>query len=80
MTRDEILAELNRILEKQGVAPATDLSSELSAIGFKSLDFSELALRVETALDEELNFDADKLRQIRTVNDVLDFFESVHAG
>ena len=33
---------------------------------------SELALRVEDEIDEELNFDAAGLRQITTVGDVLD--------
>ena len=35
-------------------------------IGFRSLDFSELALRVEDEIDRELNFDAPGLRRVAT--------------
>ena len=47
----------------------------LSDVGFRSLDFSELALRVERKVGNELSFDAVALREIRTVKDVLDFLE-----
>lgn len=50
---------------------------DLREIGFRSLDFSELALRVEDELDRELNFDAPGLRAIRTVGDVLDFLAEI---
>ena len=43
-------------------------------IGFRSLDFSELALRVEQARGRELDFDAARLRAIERVVDILDFF------
>jgi len=46
----------------------------LSDIGFRSLDFSELALRVEQELGPELNFDAPGLRAVKTVGGVLDLF------
>ena len=45
----------------------------MQEIGFRSLDFSELALRVERSVDRELSFNAASLRQIRTLRDVLDF-------
>ena len=68
-----------RVRELMGLVLATrdvklpdDDSAELRGIGFRSLDFSELALRVEDEIDEELNFDAAGLRQITTVGDVLD--------
>lgn len=54
-----------------------DEDVELSTIPFRSLDFSELALRVEDECGEELNFDAPGLRRIRTVSDVLDFLEQL---
>ena len=47
--------------------PASD-AANLEEIGFRSLDFSELALRVEDEIGEELNFDAPELRQIATVS------------
>jgi acyl carrier protein len=47
----------------------------LREVAFRSLDFSELALRVEQSVGRELNFDAGRLRGIRTVGDVLDFFQ-----
>jgi len=44
----------------------------LRDIGFRSLDFSELALRVEDEIDRELNFDAPGLRSVVTIGDVLE--------
>ena len=51
----------------------------LDGIGFRSLDFSELALRVETTSGVTLTFDAAPLRAIRTVDDVLDFLQAASA-
>ena len=59
--------------------PADDATT-LETIGFRSLDFSELALRVEDEIGEELNFDAPELRQIATISDVLDFLEQLQAA
>jgi len=74
MGRDEILETMTAILSKQGKdAPASE-EATLREVGFRSLDFSELALRVEMASGQSLNFDAGKLRQVQTVKDVLDFF------
>ena len=56
--------------------PAQD-SALLRDIGFRSLDFSELALRVEDEIGRELNFDAPGLRQIETVADVLEFLDQL---
>lgn len=74
MTRDEVRATMNRILERQGKAPLRDERQTLRELGFRSLDFSELALRVEQARGHELAFDAAKLRAIACAGDVLDFF------
>ena len=63
------------VLTKQGKGLPAAEDADLQDIGFRSLDFSELALRVEDEVGEELNFDAPGLRQIRTVGDVLDFIE-----
>ena len=74
MKRKDILSLMNEILSRQGKKIVSDESMELRAVGFRSLDFSELALRVEAKLGKELNFDAVKLREIRNVRDVIDFF------
>ena len=73
LSRAEIRTLMGEVLAKQGKElPASD-DAALNEIGFRSLDFSELALKVEDEVDEELNFDAPGLRSIRTVGDVLDF-------
>ncbi len=63
-------------MESQGKSLPDDETAAVRDIGFRSLDFSELALRIEDEVGTELNFDADKLRAIHTVGDVLDFFAS----
>jgi acyl carrier protein len=79
MQRIEILKLLKEILVRQGKPVEFGEDAELRAIGFRSLDFSELALRVEAAAGVTLTFDAAPLRAIRTVKDVLDFLEAAHA-
>ncbi len=79
MTRAEILNLLKEILKRQGKPAAFGEEAALAEIGFRSLDFSELALRVEAASGKTLTFDAAPLRAIRTVGDVLDFFENACA-
>jgi acyl carrier protein len=73
--RDEVRALMNEILGRQGKSCVKDESESLRAIGFRSLDFSELALRVERHIGYEINFDASRLRAISSVRDALDFFE-----
>lgn len=75
MERAEVFAILCRILEKQGQTANIPESALLRGIGFKSLDFSELALRVELRIGRSLSFDAKRLRQLATVKDILDFFQ-----
>lgn len=77
VSRDELRALMGEVLAAQGKSLPDDESAQLSAIGFRSLDFSELALRVEDEIDEELNFDAAGLRQINTVGDVLDLLSEI---
>lgn len=67
------------VLQAQGKELPAEDSANLADIGFRSLDFSELALRVEDEVDDELNFDAAGLRQINTVGDVLDLIEELIA-
>ena len=75
MTRSEILALMNTILAKRGRPAITNEAQPVREANFRSLDFSEAALRVEIAIDRELVFDAASMRRIETVKDVLDFFE-----
>ena len=75
MQRNEIFELMNKIQEKRSRGRINDDEAELSEVGFRSLDFSELALRVEKSVGSELSFDAVTLREIRTVKDVLDFLE-----
>jgi len=65
------------VLAGQGKTLPEDDLTDLRLIGFRSLDFSELALRVEDEVGVELNFDAPDLRRIGTVGDVLDFLVSL---
>ncbi|MGL5928650.1 MAG: phosphopantetheine-binding protein [Dermatophilaceae bacterium] len=77
LSRDEIRSMMAEVLATQGKQMPADDGTELEGLGFRSLDFSELALRVEDEIGEELNFDAPELRQIRTVSDVLDFLDQL---
>lgn len=74
MTRDEVREQINGILAKQGRPGVVDDGRPLREIGFRSLDFAELALRVEMATGKSLDFEAAVLRRIETVEDVLRFF------
>jgi acyl carrier protein len=76
LSRDELRRHMAEVLAAQG-RQLPDDTALLRDIGFRSLDFSELALRVEDEIGEELNFDAAGLRQIVTVGDVLDFLQQL---
>lgn len=75
LERKRLRELMGEVLEVHGKTLPADDTTSLRDIGFRSLDFSELALRVEHEIDEELNFDAPGLRQIETVGDVLDFLQ-----
>jgi acyl carrier protein len=77
MTRSEILAIMNHTMVKRGRPEISDETKTTREVNFRSLDFSEVALRVETKIGKELVFDAATMRRIETVKDVLDFFEAV---
>jgi acyl carrier protein len=80
LSRDAIRTMMAEVLQAQGKSMPEDDAANLEKIGFRSLDFSELALRVEDEIGEELNFDAPELRQIATISDVLDFLEQLQAA
>jgi acyl carrier protein len=77
--RDEVRAVMARVVDSSDGVSLDDDAAELSQVGFRSLNFSELALRVEDEIGVELNFDAVKLRRIATVGDVLDFMEELQS-
>ncbi|MGH3369434.1 MAG: phosphopantetheine-binding protein [Nocardioidaceae bacterium] len=79
LSRDQLRGLMGQVLAAQSKTLPSDDSANLQEIGFRSLDFSELALRVEDEIDEELNFEAAGLRQINTVGDVLDLLEEIQA-
>ncbi len=77
LSREQVRSMMSEVMAKQGKElPAAD-ATPLDSFGFRSLDFSELALKVEDEVDEELNFDAPGLRSIRTIGDVLDFVQQL---
>lgn len=80
LTRAQIRDLMGEVMKAQGKALPADDAADLREIGFRSLDFSELALRVEDEIGDELNFDAPGLRQIAKVGDVLDFIEQLQSA
>lgn len=80
ISRDRVRNLMAAVLKTQGKTLPHDDAADLRDIGFRSLDFSELALRVEDEVGYELNFDAPGLRQIETVGDVLDFLEQLQVA
>lgn len=79
MNADQIRDLMNQCLSRQGKAIVKHDGQSLQELGFRSLDFSELALRVEDGLGRELAFDASDLRSIQTVGDVLALFQRMGA-
>lgn len=80
LDRSRIRDLMGEVLAARGTTLPADEATELRSIGFRSLDFSELALRVEDETGTELNFDAPGLRSISTVGDVLDFLLDLQAA
>jgi acyl carrier protein len=80
LNRARVRDLMSQVLAAQGKTLPSDDAADLRDIGFRSLDFSELALRVEDEIDAELNFDAPGLREIRTVGDVLDFMQELQTA
>jgi len=77
LSRASVRSMMGDVLRRQDKTLPDSEDAALDEIGFRSLDFSELALRVEDEIGEELNFDAPGLRSIRTVGDVLDFIDQL---
>jgi acyl carrier protein len=80
VSRANILSMMTGILARQDKPSLLSEDSVLRDIGFRSLDFSELALRVEAESGRPLEFSGTALRGIQTVGDVLDFLEAAVGG
>jgi len=80
VTRASVRKMMEDLLKRQGKSLPADDGMALQAVGFRSLDFAELALRVETASGRSLQFETAVLRTIQTVGDVLDFMERAGGG
>jgi acyl carrier protein len=79
-SREHVKSLMAAVVAVHGHSMPDDESTDLRDIPFRSLDFSELALRVEDEIGRELNFDAPGLRSIRTVSDVLDLLDQLQAA
>jgi acyl carrier protein len=77
LSRSELRALMADVLAAQDKTLPAEDSASLREINFRSLDFSELALRVEDEIGRELNFDAPGLREIASVGDVLEFLDQL---
>lgn len=77
LSLSELRALMAEVLAAQDKTLPDGDGTLLRDVGFRSLDFSELALRVEDEIDRELNFDAPGLRSIVTVGDVLVFLDQL---
>lgn len=77
MDDGHVLRLMGEILARQGKKADVKPGLTLQEIGFRSLDFSELVLRLEDEAGVEWNFDAAPLRQIATVQDVLEFLRAL---
>lgn len=71
---------MQEIQRRQGRSIDLQDAFLLRNIGFRSLDFAELAVKVEAKIGREINFEASLLRGIQDVGGVLDFFEEVTDG
>lgn len=77
LDRARIRELMGQMLAARGVTLPDDDAADLRSLGFRSLDFSELALRVEDETGVELNFDAAGIRDIATVGDVVDLLRDL---
>ena len=80
LTREQIRSLMAAVVTLRGATLPDGDDAALRDIGFRSLDFSELALRVEDEIGRELNFDAPELRSIATIGDVLDLLVALQDG
>jgi len=79
MTREELLSELIAIFRRQFEIENPDPDDDLrDTFGFDSIDGLELLIQIEKLLQTELTQEEKKQSfNIRTINHVCDFVESI---
>jgi acyl carrier protein len=78
MNRALILNLMRSILSRRGVSsPAVEEGASLAELGFRSLDFAELCLRVEECAGHELSLGAGVARRLQSVGDVCELLEEL---
>jgi len=76
MSEEEIEREVQALCDRRGLTLRVDRSTRLADAGLRSLDVSELAIRVEERLGRELNVGAAVLRRLDTVDDLVQYLRS----
>lgn len=76
-TAELVRAELSTLLSTRGTNGSFDDDTPLTQLRFRSIDFAELALAIETRSECELDFDAVDIGRIDTVGDVVRYFDAV---
>ena len=81
MTRDEIQSEVLSVFKEQFEIANPDLDENLrEAYEFDSIDAIELLREIEVLLGTQLTRDEKKMAMdIRTINQILDYIESLAA-
>ena len=82
MTREEILTQILYFFQKEFEIENPGLDDNLrEKHGFDSIDAIELLLKIEKMLASELSHEEKKqAMDIRTINDICDYIESVAAA
>jgi len=65
---------------QRGIVAPVDPQTPLFTLDFDSLALSELAVKCESDIGAELNFDSSAVRPLVTVQDILDFFAAATAA
>lgn len=79
MTREEIKSEIIRIFQEEFEIENPGMDDNLrEAYDFDSIDAIELLVEIERLLDSALTQEEKKgAMEIRTINDILDYIESL---
>ncbi|MDO8722112.1 MAG: phosphopantetheine-binding protein [Syntrophales bacterium] len=82
MTREEIVTQILYFFQKEFEIENPGLDDNLrEKHGFDSIDAIELLLKIEKMLDSELSHEEKKrAMDIRTINDICDYIESLAAA
>jgi acyl carrier protein len=76
MKRHDVIQILRDMLKRREKPDQFDEDTPLASLGLDSMDFSELAVRVEMQSGRTLVFSAAPIRAVQTVRDILDFMMS----